>query len=70
MKIAAGVAGAICVLLGGLWLVQGLGLVQLRPILCFADCAPVQGPSGFWAIAGGLVAALGFGFTIFAWRRP
>ena len=37
--------GILAILLGGLWLPQGLGLVEVRPILCFADCAPVQGPS-------------------------
>ena len=31
------IVGLIGVLLGGLWLLQGLGLVQVRPILCFAS---------------------------------
>lgn len=52
------------VLLGGLWLLQGLGLVQVKPILCVADCEPLQGPSAVWAITGFLVLAVGvFGIT-------
>lgn len=52
------------VLLGGLWLLQGLGLVQVKPILCFADCEPLQGPSAAWAIIGFLVLAAGaFGIS-------
>jgi len=53
------VVSILAVLLGGLWLLQGLGLVQVRPILCFANCEPVQGPSSTWAIVGLLVAAAG-----------
>lgn len=41
--------------LGGLWLMQGLGAIQLAPILCFADCAEVQGKSLRWAIVGGTI---------------
>ena len=52
------------VLLGGLWLLQGLGLVQVKPILCVADCEPLQGPSAAWAIIGFLVLAAG-AFGIF-----
>ncbi len=70
MRIVALVLGIAAVLLGGLWLLQGLGAVQVRPILCFADCAPVQGPSITWVVAGGLALALG-GLGIFwARRRP
>lgn len=59
MPILALVFGVIAVLLGGLWFLQGLGIVDLRPILCFADCAPVQGPSGTWAALGVVTLALG-----------
>jgi hypothetical protein len=51
--------GVISVLLGGLWLLQGLGLVHVRPILCFADCVPLQGPSPTWAIIGFFVVTAG-----------
>ena len=52
MKLIALVLGVIFALLGGLWLLQGLGLVHLRPILCFVDCVPIQEPSLTWAIIG------------------
>jgi hypothetical protein len=59
MKTFILVVSVIGVLLGGLWLLQGLGLVQVRPILCFADCEPVQGPSSTWAVMGLLVVTAG-----------
>jgi hypothetical protein len=59
MKPIALVLGVISALLGGLWLLQGLGLVHVRPILCFVDCAPIQGPSLTWAIIGFASVSLG-----------
>jgi hypothetical protein len=59
MKAISLILGVLGVLLGGLWLLQGLGLVHVRPILCFANCAPVQGPSSAWTIIGFLVFATG-----------
>jgi hypothetical protein len=64
MKMLARIVGVICLMLGGLWLLQGLGVVHVRPILCFADCAPVQGPSLMWAIIGLLLVSAG-AFAIF-----
>ena len=62
------VAGVVSVLLGGLWLLQGLGILHLRPILCFVDCAPVQGPSLTWTIAGLVFVTLGL-LAIFYWFK-
>jgi len=45
MNAIAPVVGVISLLLGELWFLQGLGLLHVRPILCFVDCAPIQGPS-------------------------
>ncbi len=71
MKKAACAFGVVAALLGGLWLLQGLGLVHVRPILCFADCAPVQGPSPTWAVIGAIaLAAGGFGVTWSVKRPP
>ena len=67
LRITVMVFGVLAILLGGLWLLQGLGLVHVRPILCFADCAPVQGPSLTWAVIGAITVALG-GFGV-AWSR-
>ncbi len=68
MRIVSLVFGVAAVLLGGLWLLQGLGAVQIRPILCFVDCAPIQGPSTTWVVVGALALALG-GLAIFWSRR-
>jgi hypothetical protein len=58
-------------LLGGLWLLQGLGLIHIRPILCFANCAPIQEASTIWAVLGALVTALSvLGFRYTRQRRP
>jgi len=59
----------LAVLLGGLWLIQGLGLVQIRPILCVADCEPVEGPSLTWSILGALLLGAGVA-GIRRWRSP
>ena len=59
IRLCALICGVIAVLLGALWLLQGLGIVQLRPILCFADCAPVQGPSPTWTAIGAAVLVIG-----------
>ena len=57
MKWIGAAFGLILVLLGGLWFLQGTGLVTIPPILCVAECEPLEGPSLPWAIAG-LVALL------------
>ena len=67
IRLTAFVFGMVAVLLGGLWLLQGFGIVRLRPILCFADCAPIQGPSMTWAIVGTIALVVG-GLCVF-WSR-
>jgi hypothetical protein len=59
MKTMIRLAGVLAIMLGGLWFLQGLGAVHVRPILCFANCAPIQGRSTAWAVVGGLLAAAG-----------
>ena len=59
IRIIVLVSGIIAILLGALWLLQGLGIVHLRPLLCFADCAPVQGPSATWAVIGAIAVSVG-----------
>ena len=46
------IAGLIGALLGGLWFLQGIGAVHVRPILCFADCDVIQDRSPLWTIVG------------------
>jgi hypothetical protein len=45
--------------LGLLWLLQGSGVVHMRPLLCFADCQPVVGTSAPWLIAGAIMFLVG-----------
>ena len=59
MKTIALIVSVLSVLLGGLWLLQGSGLVQVRPILCFANCESIQGESATWAMIGLLLVAVG-----------
>ena len=59
MKKMGLVAGVISVPLGGLWLLQGRGVVHIKPILCFANCEPVQGASTAWAVTGSLMLTAG-----------
>lgn len=66
IALAIGVAG---VLLGGLWVLQGPGLVHVRPILCFADCAPVQDASAAWAVIGLLTIVAGSLAIILSFKR-
>jgi len=69
MKKIALVAGVTAASLGGLWMLQGLGLVHIRPILCFADCAPIQGASIAWTIIGFLLVTAGVFAVFFSLKR-
>lgn len=69
MNKLALIVGVIGVLLGGLWLLQGLGVVHVRPILCFADCAPVQGASTSWAVIGFFLVTAGLLVIFISLRR-
>ncbi|MCC6981865.1 MAG: hypothetical protein IT535_01210 [Bauldia sp.] len=69
MRILVLIVGVLAALLGGLWLLQGLGLVRIAPILCVADCAPLEGPSAPWAIAGFVLLGLGLFAIIRSLRR-
>lgn len=59
MRIGFLLFGLLAVALGGLWLVQGLGLLVIPPILCVAACEPVVGPSLTWTIAGAVALLTG-----------
>ena len=61
--------GAVLSLLGLLWLLQGADLVHIRPILCVADCKPLEGGSVGWMIAGALVLVAGLLVIASAVRR-
>jgi hypothetical protein len=67
-KVPLVIVGAIFVLLGGLWLVQGLG-VSVPPILCFAECEPLEGASRRWAVIGCVMIIIGALAILYALRR-
>jgi hypothetical protein len=69
MKIIALILGAAALLLGGLWLLQGLGAVHIEPVACVGACEPLEGPSTTWAIIGFVVALAGVLAITFALRR-
>jgi hypothetical protein len=69
VRLLAGLLGVGAVTLGGLWLLQGLDLVRIRPLLCFADCAVLHGGSVLWTITGACVFGLGVAAIVFALRR-
>ncbi len=62
--------GLVCSLLGLLWLLQGADLIHVRPILCVANCKPIEGGSIGWMTAGAIILALGLLTTARGLRRP
>lgn len=58
------ILGVILALLGTLWVVQGLGIIQLGPILCVADCEPITGRSMQWTVIGMITLFVG---TVIVW---
>jgi len=65
MRLLIGVVGVLALALGLLWLLQGLGLIHLRPILCAANCAEIEGRSTPWAVIGLATAAAGAGGVVY-----
>ncbi|MFC6964174.1 hypothetical protein ACFQJ8_21400 [Halocatena marina] len=59
--------GAVVSLLGVLWLSQGLGIIQIDPILCIKDCEPVTGTSVEWTIIGIIASIVGILITWVGW---
>ena len=61
--------GVVSTLLGLLWLLQGAGVLHVRPILCVANCKPVEGGSIGWMVAGTLLLVLGLLAIAAGFRR-
>nr|WP_322867643.1 hypothetical protein [Aquicoccus sp. G2-2]MEA1114966.1 hypothetical protein [Aquicoccus sp. G2-2] len=69
MKYLQLAIGVIAILLGGLWALQGLGILHLEPVACVADCETIEGFTPKWAITGLIVFLGGILATVFALRR-
>jgi hypothetical protein len=50
--------GVLLTLLGLLWVLQGGAIVRIEPIMCAANCEPIQGGSPGW-FAVGVLTLLG-----------
>lgn len=62
------VCGLVCMLLGGLWFLQGIDVVRIKPIACVANCQEITGGSLLWAIVGFSVLILGIFLSYKAYR--
>lgn len=69
MRIIALILGVLGALLGGLWLLQGLGLVRIEPIACVTNCETLEGPSPMWAAIGGGLLLVGLLAIFYGLRR-
>jgi hypothetical protein len=59
MKVFKVIAGTLLTALGLLWAVQGADLIQIKPILCAANCEPITGGSTLWLSIGIITTAIG-----------
>jgi len=59
LKVTRIAVGFLLAALGVLWTLQGADLVRVKPILCFANCEPLEGGSTGWLIAGLVSLAIG-----------
>jgi hypothetical protein len=69
IHIAGALIGAFIAVLGLLWFLQGAAIIQMRPVLCVANCEPIVGRSPFWAATGAVAFIIGSGIAIFSLRR-
>ncbi len=61
--------GTSIVCLGILWFVQGLGIVQIEPLLCVSNCEPISDPSMTWTVVGVVTTVLGIVLVRFGFRH-
>jgi len=69
IRIVGVLIGAFIASLGLLWFLQGMAIIEMRPILCVADCETVVGGSPSWAAAGAVTFIVGIGVALFSARR-
>ena len=54
---------------GVFWFLQGVGVLNVCPILCFSNCDCIEGGSQFWSILGGVVIVIGILIAIITMRH-
>jgi len=59
-RIALLSLGAVFLLLGLLWFLQGVGIVHMQPVLCFTNCEPIARPQPLWTMIGLITVGVGF----------
>jgi hypothetical protein len=59
MKAFKVIVRAILTALGLLWTMRGADLIQIKPILCVANCEPVTGGSTLWLSIGIITTVIG-----------
>mgnify|MGYP000041583719 CR=1 FL=1 len=69
IQIVGVLIGAFIASLGLLWFLQGMAIIQMRPILCVANCEPIVGGSPLWAAAGVVAFVVGVVVALFGARR-
>ena len=69
IQIVGVLVGVFITFLGLLWFLQGAAIIQMRPILCVANCEPIVGRSPFWAATGVIAFIIGIVVVLFSARR-
>jgi hypothetical protein len=67
-QIVGALVGTFIAFLGLLWLLQGVAIIQIRPILCVTNCEPIVGGSPVWAAVGIIAFIIGIIIVIFSAR--
>lgn len=63
------VIGLILAAFGLLWFLQGIAILNVCPVLCFADCECITGGSSFWAVVGGIALIIGIAIICLSLKR-
>ena len=68
-QIAITIIGLILAFFGLLWFLQGIAILNVCPVLCFADCECITGGSLLWEIAGAITLIIGIAIVYLSLNR-